>query len=780
MKSSNLGYPRIGEKREWKKALESFWNGEIDEKIFLDTMQSIRLNHIKKQREIGIDLVPVGDFTLYDHMLDTAAMFGFIPERFDYQGGEVPLSVYFAMARGNEKAPACEMTKWFNTNYHYIVPEWSKEQSSRLHITENKPLKDFREAKEKLGVEGKPVLIGPYTFMKLSKGYDEKQFSYFLSLLLPLYEQILKELEREGVKWIQIDEPILATSLTKKEMEEFVSVYERLPQAAPNLKMMLQTYFEAVDWYEELIKLPVSGIGLDFVYGLEKNLRHLSKSGFPEDKVLAAGVIDGRNIWRTDLSAASRLVEKILHSVPSERLWLQPSNSLLHVPVTTTYEKTLPLNLQQMLAFADEKLEELVYLTERFIDGEGKRAHYYAQNQQALHLWKKDASRYNANVHKECENLTKAQLERASSYLVRQKKQQEISQLPILPTTTIGSFPQTAEVRKARRKFKKGEWSQPQYERFIEAEIKRWIDIQEKIGLDVLVHGEFERTDMVEFFAEKLGGFAFTENGWVQSYGSRCVRPPIIYGDVEFLQPMTVKESVYAQSLTEKIVKGMLTGPVTILNWSFVRDDLPRHKVAEQIALALRNEIKALEESGISVIQVDEPALLEGLPLKEEKKQEYLEWAVRMFRVATSIVKDETQIHTHMCYCDFSSYLPVINQMDADVISIETSRSHGEMISVFEKETYPKGIGLGVYDIHSPRVPSVAEMAEMIERSLQVLNPEQFWVNPDCGLKTRKEQETVASLKNMVAAAKLVRARLLEEKKEWEEGKRYDAVKTSK
>ncbi|MGX1902386.1 methionine synthase (B12-independent) [Thermolongibacillus altinsuensis] len=779
MKSSNLGYPRIGEKREWKKTLESFWAGQIEETDFLAIMESIRLAHIRKQKEIGIDLIPVGDFTFYDHMLDTAVMFGLVPERFHHTGGEVPLSVYFSMARGSKDAPACEMTKWFNTNYHYIAPELNSRLRPRL--IENKPLKAFQEAKAKLGIKGKPVLIGPYTFIKLSKGFDSKQLPALILLLLPLYEQVLQELEKEGAEWVQIDEPILVTSLAKEEMATIAFIYQKLNKAAPRLNIMLQTYFEAAEWYEELIELPVQGIGLDFTCSLEENSENILKFGFPSDKILAAGMIDGRNIWRADLAEKRKLIETIAAVVPEDRLWLQPSSSLIHLPITIKNEINLSPLLKHSLAFADEKLEEIVYLAKLFRGEIDQEDRYYQDNQQALRLLKNDASRYNHHVQKEQEKLKNERAERKSPYLVRKKRQKEVWELPILPTTTIGSFSQTAEVRKARQKLKKGEWIQPQYEQFIQQEIRKWIAIQEEIGLDVLVHGEFERTDMVEFFGEKLGGFAFTENGWVQSYGSRCFRPPIIYGDVEFLQPMTVKESVYAQSLTSKPVKGMLTGPVTILNWSFVRDDRPRQEVAEQIALALRKEVEILEAAGISMIQVDEPALLEGLPLKEEKKQEYLEWAVRMFRIVTSTVEDTTQIHTHMCYCDFSAYMHDISKMDADVISIETSRSHGEIIPVFEKETYDKGIGLGVYDIHSPRVPSVEEIAAIIEQSLQVLDVEQFWINPDCGLKTRGEEETIASLKNMVAAARLVRKRLDGKEPTVAEGReRNDSTKARK
>ncbi|WP_270584725.1 5-methyltetrahydropteroyltriglutamate--homocysteine S-methyltransferase [Bacillus smithii] len=756
MKSSNLGYPRIGENREWKKALEQFWKGQVDESQFLQTMESIRHQHLKKQHEIGIDLIPVGDFTFYDQMLDTATMFGLVPERFNWKGNDIPLSVYFAMARGSDTAHACEMTKWFNTNYHYIVPEWNNAQP---RLIENKPLKAYQEAKRKLGILGKPVLIGPYTFIKLSKGYKEKDLPALILQLLPLYEQILQELQNEKVEWLQIDEPILVTSISKEEMKTIQFIYHQLHEAAPNLKIMLQTYFDSVDWYQELIELPVQGVGLDFVHGGENNLESLLTHGFPANKVLAAGIIDGRNIWRSDLAEKRSLIEKITSVVPESMLWIQPSCSLIHVPVTTKNETKLDKIIKQSLAFADEKLTEIVFLAR---DQHGVDDAYFQENQQIIHTWKNHSERHRQSVQQAQKNLQHVSAKRKSPYSIRQSVQKEAFDLPILPTTTIGSFPQTADIRKARQKWKKGEWNEQQYEQFIQQQIKKWICLQEEIGLDVLVHGEFERTDMVEFFGEKLGGFAFTENGWVQSYGSRCVRPPIIYGDVEFLQPMTVKESVYAQSLTDKPVKGMLTGPVTILNWSFVRDDKPRQEVCEQIALALRKEVEALESAGITMIQVDEPALLEGLPLKDHDKQNYLNWAVRAFRITTSTVQDTTQIHTHMCYCDFASYLEDISKMDADVISIETSRSHGEIIPVFAKQTYDKGIGLGVYDIHSPRIPTVEEMAAIIEKSLQVLDPGQFWINPDCGLKTRSEKEAIDSLKNMTAAADEIRNKLKE------------------
>ncbi|HEX7063426.1 MAG TPA: 5-methyltetrahydropteroyltriglutamate--homocysteine S-methyltransferase, partial [Bacillales bacterium] len=697
-KSSNLGYPRIGEKREWKKALEKFWSGKWDEERFSKEMEHRRLIHLQKQRQQGIDLIPVGDFSLYDHVLDISIMFGLIPERFGVEkDGPVSLETYFSIARGRQDAVASEMTKWFNTNYHYIVPEL---EGVKPQLTENRPLFYYREAKEKLGIAGKPVLLGPITFLKLAKGYEEKEFGDWLESLVPLYEKVLKELEEAGVEWVQFDEPILSLEVEDSDLEWFRFAYGSLNNAAPGLKLLLQTYFEAVDHYRDVIDLPVQGIGLDFVHDHGKNLASLEQHGFPEDKVLAAGVIDGRNVWRSDLQERSVLLEKITASVPSEQLIIQPSASLLHVPVTVKNEEELDPLLQGALAFADEKLIEVSVLTRAVNEGPDVVKNEVVESSRAIQQLNQSASRNVKEVQKAVGNLEGIRSERASAYKKRREVQEERFRLPVLPTTTIGSLPQTTEVRKARRDWRKGEWSDDQYDRFVKNEIKGWIDIQEKIGLDVLIHGEFERNDMVEYFGEKLSGFAATKYAWVQSYGSRCVKPPIIYGDVRFEEPMTVKESVYAQSLTEKPVKGMLTGPVTILNWSFERDDIAKENVLYQIALALRHEVEALEAEGISMIQVDEPALREGLPLKQEYWEDYLDKAVHAFKLATTSVKDETQIHTHMCYSEFKDIIEAIRALDADVIAIEAARSHGELISTFEDHVYENEIGLGVYDIH--------------------------------------------------------------------------------
>jgi 5-methyltetrahydropteroyltriglutamate--homocysteine methyltransferase len=753
-KSSVLGYPRIGADREWKKALEAFWSGKLEETDFQARLQEIRLDHLRKQQEKGIDLIPVNDFSYYDHILDTAVMFGIVPKRFAYDGGAVPLSVYYGIARGTKDAAASEMTKWFNTNYHYIVPELDGASPA---LTENKPLIAYREAKEKLGIEGKPVIVGPLTFLKLSKGYDKSETNAWLDRLLPLYVQVLQELANEGVQWVQIDEPILVTKTSDADLELLSKIYETFAAAVPGLNIMLQTYFESVENYSNIVALPVQGIGLDFVHGATGNIQSIQASGFPADKVLGAGVIDGRGIWKASLPAKLKLLDELAELVTPERLIVQSSCSLLHVPVTTERETKLTSELKNALAFADEKLDEIVLLTKALSSRNAEIIAEIENSDRTIQALQQSEERNRVAVQEAVATLSIQQPERSRPFAERHIAQQEKWKLPLFPTTTIGSFPQSAEVRKARQLWRKGELNNEQYAAFIRDQIDIWIKIQEEIEIDVLVHGEFERTDMVEFFGEKLAGFAFTQFGWVQSYGSRCVKPPIIFGDVAFTGEMTVEETKYAQSQTKRPVKGMLTGPITIMNWSFVREDIPREHIAYQLAYALRQEVEALEQAGIGMIQVDEPAVREGLPLKENEQADYLAWAVKAFRISTCTVQDTTQIHTHMCYCEFHDMIDSIEAMDADVISIETSRSHGELIHSFELNTYKLGIGLGVYDIHSPRVPSVDEMTNMIERALRVLDPKLFWINPDCGLKTRGLEETVASLRNMVDATKIAR-----------------------
>ncbi|MED4886351.1 5-methyltetrahydropteroyltriglutamate--homocysteine S-methyltransferase [Lysinibacillus fusiformis] len=758
--STLIGYPYIGDDREWKKALEAFWRQERTEEDFQATLKSIRLSRIEKQLQLGIDMVTVGDFTLYDRMLDTALMFGLVPKRFNWQGGRVDLHTYYSVARGNHSAVASEMTKWFNTNYHYIVPEY---EGQPLQLTENKVLTDFLEAKEAYGIIAKPTLIGPYTFYKLTKGYSKLTQVEYLLALLPLYAQIIQELVDAGAEWIQLEEPSLVTTLDSAERKLVQEIYAQLTTTVPAAKLMLQTYFEALCSYETLISLPVQGFGLDFVHGYKGNMESLRQFGFPPDKVLAIGIVNGRDIWRSNLAEANATIQAIEKLCDAKELWIQPSSNLQHVPISTSLEKKkLDPVLKQALAFADEKIEEIIDLTKYRKNQDGTLRHNFSASMKAIEALKNHPIRQNKMIQQAAQSVSTKDFERHSDFSQRQKIQQQALGLPLFPTTTIGSFPQSDEVKRNRNAWRKKQLSNEDYEAFIELETKRWIHLQEDLDIDVLVHGEFERTDMVEYFGEKLTGFAFTEKAWVVSYGSRCVKPPIIYGDVAWSSSITVKESAYAQSLTKRFVKGMLTGPVTILNWSFVRNDISRKDVAYQIALALRTEVEALETAGISIIQVDEPALREGLPLRKEEWGAYLDWAVNAFKLATSSVKDETQIHTHMCYCEFNDFIEPISALDADVISIETSRSHGELISSLQVNPYTKGIGLGVYDIHSPRVPSEGEMLAIMRDSLQVLDKHQFWVNPDCGLKTRKEPETIAALANMVGATKILRQEVKE------------------
>ncbi|OLS40452.1 5-methyltetrahydropteroyltriglutamate--homocysteine S-methyltransferase [Bacillus sp. MRMR6] len=752
--STVIGYPYIGENREWKKCLEAYWKNSYSEEDFLVEMKKLRLANLKRQQSLGLEMVTVGDFTFYDRILDTAVMFGLIPKRYNWKSQEVDFSTYYAMARGSNNSVACEMTKWFNTNYHYIVPEY---ENQLLRLTQNTLLTWFLEAKEELGILARPTMIGPYTFLKLTKGYGRNNLPGFILKLIPLYIQVVKELVAAGAEWIQLEEPGLVLSISKEDVQLVQEIYRQLNQAVPEAKIMLQTYFEAVSGYEEIVQLPVQGIGLDFVYGAERNMASLRQFGFPEEKVLGIGLINGRDIWRANLEEKAQTVQAIIQLSKASDVWIQSSCSLQHVPITTRLEHKLDQTLKNALSFADEKIVEISQITSYLQkpNWEGKSS--ISESMQAIIELEQHQVRNNTAVGESLRKIDENDFKRNQAFETRQRIQQEALKLPILPTTTIGSLPQSEEVKRKRSAWRKKEITDKEYADFLEQESARWIRIQEEIGLDVLVHGEFERTDMVEYFGEKLDGFAFTERAWVVSYGSRCVKPPIIYGDVQWHTPMTVKETKAAQEKTAKFVKGMLTGPVTILNWSFVRDDLSREKVAYQIALALRKEIQCLEESGISIIQVDEPALREGLPLRKEDWPHYLDWAVKSFRLATSQVKDSTQIHTHMCYCEFNDFIEPIRALEADVISIETSRSHGELIESLKKHPYGNGIGLGVYDIHSPRIPSIDEMLTIMQESLQVLNVNQFWVNPDCGLKTRREFETVASLKNMVKSTKLLR-----------------------
>ena len=752
--SSNLGYPRIGEQREWKRALESYWDGEITKEQLEEKTTEIRLNNLKKQKELGVDLIPVGDFSLYDHVLDTAVTFGIVPSRFSYDGGVVDYDTYFAIARGKDDAVASEMTKWFNTNYHYIVPELNDVTPK---LVENRALHYYEEAKEKLQIDGKPVILGPITFLKLSKGYTEEEFARLVDTFISLYVEQLKELEAAGATWVQIDEPIFVTKVSEETLHLTKKVYDTFAKEVPGLKLLFQTYFEKIYNYAEITQLPVAGFGIDFVHG--DSLEQIRQFGFPQGKTLAAGIVNGRNVWRANLGEKLTILETLTQFVKDGDIIVQPSCSLLHVPVTKTLEEKIDQVILDGLSFADEKLDEIVTLTKGLQKGRQAISSEIDLVDEALAKLK-DTYRSNDEVRKETAALTTDDAKRSEPFTERLERQKGHFNLPLLPTTTIGSLPQTPEVRRTRTKWRKGEITNQEYETFVKSQIKKWIEIQEDLDIDVLVHGEFERNDMVEYFGEKLGGFSVTEYGWVQSYGSRCVKPPLIYGDVTWDGPMTVKESVYAQSLTNRPVKGMLTGPVTILNWSFAHDAATDEEIMNQIALALQKEVAALQDAGIKIIQVDEPALREGLPLDPAKWDNYLEAASYAFRLATATAHADTQIHTHMCYSQFEDIFEAIDALDADVISIETSRSHGELVSTFEENTYKKEIGLGVYDIHSPRIPAKEEIKSNINRALQTIPATQFWVNPDCGLKTRKETETIEALKVMVQAAKEAREQL--------------------
>ncbi|AVK62331.1 5-methyltetrahydropteroyltriglutamate--homocysteine S-methyltransferase [Lactobacillus sp. CBA3605] len=759
--SSNLGYPRLGEHREWKHLLEHFWQQRLAAPEFHATAKKLRLINLKKQQALGVTYIPVADNSDYDHVLDTLAAFGAIPKRFGKFTHRLSLTDYYAIARGTDTAVAAEMTKWFNINYHYIVPEFDDVQ---FKLLDNRWLRYYQEAKTELGIDGKPVILGPVSFLKLGKRHgqslDAAAITALLPQLLPLYTQVCQELAAAGAHWIQLDEPTLVQITTPAELVPYQTALTALHQAVPTLNIELQTYFDSLDLYDQVVQLPVQAIGLDLVHDHGENLAHLKTTGFPSNKILAAGIIDGHNVWASDLHQKFDLVQTLQNLVPTDHLWLQPANSLLHVPITTANEPQADPVLRHGLAFADQKLQELSTLTTAANHGIQAVQTAFDQNQAALQALNASSHRNNQTVRTAEAQLSQQTFERQAPFAVRRQLQQTRLKLPLLPTTTIGSFPQSAQVREKRAAWRRGKLSDADYHAFLKDETKHWIQLQTELGLDVLVHGEFERTDMVEYFGQQLTGFYATQNGWVQSYGSRAVRPPIIFGDVAYTKPITVAASVYAQSLTDKPVKGMLTAPLTIINWSFVRDDLPKAQVQNQIALALRQEVQNLEKAGIKLIQVDEPALREGLPLKRRHWQAYLQEAVYSFKITTTGVANETQIHTHMCYSNFADIIETIKALDADVISIETARSHGELISAFEQTGYNQAIGLGVYDIHSPRVPSVAEIESNIQRALRVIDVHQFWINPDCGLKTRQAPETVAALKNMVAARNAIRAAL--------------------
>jgi len=756
LKTASLGFPRIGANRELKKAVENYWKGAIS----LDELQKatleIKNSNWKKQQAVGISYIPSNDFSFYDHILDNLALFGAVPERFKFSGNNVDLDLVFAMARGAQKdgldVTAMEMTKWFDTNYHYIVAEFKKDQ--KFKISASKIFDDYLEAK-KSGFETRPVVIGPVSFLLLGKTIDGSDKLDLLENLLLAYKELFAKLIDLGVKEVQIDEPFLATDLSDKARLAYVSAYKEIKKFAGKTKLHLTTYFEALaDNAKLAFDLETDSVHVDLVRA-EEQLDEVLALVKPSQS-LSLGLVDGRNIWINDLEYSIFLAKKAVAKLGKERVIIASSCSLIHSPVDLSLEDKIDSEIKTWLSFATQKLDELSAIAKAADD----EAVDISANKAAIAARKTSSKIHNDAVKKRVAALVEGDKNRKNNYETRRKVQANDLALPLLPTTTIGSFPQTAEVRKIRAEFKSGKISVADYEKFIKEETARCVTFQEEIGLDVLVHGEFERNDMVEYFGEQLSGFVFTKNGWVQSYGSRCVKPPVIFGDVSRPKAMTVEWAKYAQSLTKKHMKGMLTGPITILQWSFVRNDQPRRDTATQIAFAIRDEVNDLEKAGIKIIQIDEAALREGLPIRKAKWAEYLKWAVDAFRVTASGVEDRTQIHTHMCYSEFNDIIHAIADMDADVISIETSRSNMELLNAFINFKYPNEIGPGVYDIHSPRVPKTEEMISLLQKAIAVLKPEQIWVNPDCGLKTRAWPETKLALKQMVDATKVLRESL--------------------
>ncbi|MCB1985163.1 MAG: 5-methyltetrahydropteroyltriglutamate--homocysteine S-methyltransferase [Burkholderiales bacterium] len=754
----NLGFPRIGRKRELKFALERYWNKTISEEILLAKATELRSKHWQDQ--VMLDWVPVGDFSLYDHVLDTSLMLGNLPTRISELPGS-RLDDLFRAARGRAVnddrdcvgVKACEMTKWFDTNYHFIVPEFDRKTQFSLYA--DSFLRQINAARRQ-GIQAKPVILGPITYLWLGKSKDGTNKLELLDELISVYAQLLNVLERLEIQWLQIDEPVLVMELDQSWQHALRKAYYQLQTTS--VRLLLTTYFGQLQNNLQLAcELPVSGLHLDAVKAKDEAVKVADWLG--SNKILSLGVIDGRNIWKTDLNETLNWIEPI-HAILQDRLWLAPSCTLLHVPVDLDCEVTLDTEVRSWMAFAVQKLNEIDVLAKALEHGRNSVSEILLENANAI-----ECRRHSTRVHQpvvKCRvrEITDAMGARQSSYRQRAQAQRERVRLPLFPTTTIGSFPQTQAIRQTRSKFRKGKLSQQEYRFAMQKEIETCVREQEVLGLDVLVHGEPERNDMVEYFGEQLAGYVITQYGWVQSYGSRCVKPPIIYGDVSHTHTITTEWVQYAQSLTDKPVKGMLTGPVTLLNWSFVRDDQPRAETCAQLALAVRDEVLALEDAGIGIIQIDEAALREGLPLRRSQWCAYLDWAIRAFRVAANGVKDSTQIHTHMCYSEFNDIMEAIARMDADVITIETSRSDMELLDAFDQFHYPNEIGPGVYDIHSPNIPSVDSMIDLMKKAAQRIPIQRLWVNPDCGLKTRSWEEVKPALRNMIAASRYLASNL--------------------
>lgn len=755
--TSVIGYPRIGADRELKKWTEAYFRRELEQKTLFENAEQLRTAQWQTQQASGIRLIPSNDFSFYDTFLDMAFFLHAIPQRY-LELGLDPLDTYFAMAKGYQgpkgDVHALPMKKWFNTNYHYIVPEIDGETVFRRNG--DKPFREFREAMQ-YGICTKPVIIGPLTFLRLAENKSNKSIEQLAKELLPVYSDILREFKTLGAAWVQIDEPYLVTDLCEEDRSVLQSVYRSLLSSDRRPRVLLQTYFGDVrDSYEQLVRIGFDGIGLDFVEGTE-TLSLIEKYGFPKFKLLFAGVVNGKNVWVNHYAQTLELVRRLEKAVDPEQIVLSTSCSLLHVPYTVKSEPQLDETYRVHLAFAQEKLTELSELA-RLSDEKtyGIQAGFL-KNEEIIGQ-KQDNAFCHPDVREQIKALDESAFHRKPSFKTRQKLQKDALRLPPLPTTTIGSFPQTGDVRQLRRDYKNGAISATTYETAIQRKIADVIALQEEIGLDVLVHGEYERNDMVEYFGEKLSGFLFTKNAWVQSYGTRCVKPPIIFGDVKRLAPMTVGPITYAQSLTQKPVKGMLTGPVTILNWSFPREDLSRKEIAFQIALAIKAEVEDLEAHGIRIIQIDEAALREKLPLRKcDWHTQYLDWAIPAFRLVHASVRPETQIHTHMCYSEFGDIIKDIDDMDADVITFEAARSDLSLIDVLNGSHFKTEVGPGVYDIHSPRIPDEAEIESSIQKMIAKLDIRHLWVNPDCGLKTRGLKETIPSLKHMVQAARTLR-----------------------
>ncbi|WP_392561198.1 5-methyltetrahydropteroyltriglutamate--homocysteine S-methyltransferase [Orbus sturtevantii] len=756
MTTSVIGYPRVGKLRELKFVIESYFKGDKNQTELLGLAKTLRAEHWQQQAENKIAYISSNDFSFYDAVLDTANLLNIIPKRYQ-QLALSELDQYFAMARGYQgpkgDVHALAMKKWFNTNYHYLVPEF--EATTEIKLVGTKPFDEYQEAKA-LGIETKPVIIGPLTFLKLAKLPTGQTYQNYQTAIVAAYQEIIAKFAQLGTKWIQIDEPILATDLTKQDIQFFEQIYQAILSTKGSVNILLQTYFGDIrDCYPNVTALAFDGIGIDFVEG-KKSLSLLEQYGFPNDKILFAGVINGKNIWRNNYAKTLPLLTQIKNQ--TNKLVINTSCSLLHVPYTLQSETKLTIAQKAYFTFAQEKLQELIELSQLTKEQDPTLHRAYKTNQT---LFTRQREGTNLKIRQKVAALSEQDFFRLPEFNQREKIQKQTLNLPILPTTTIGSFPQTNDVRLNRAKFKKGEISLAQYTSFNKQKIAQCIKLQEEIGLDVLVHGEFERNDMVEYFGESLNGFVFTEKAWVQSYGTRCVKPPIIWGDVSRSKPITVEYSQYAQSLSSKPVKGMLTGPVTILNWSFPREDISYKESAFQIGLAIGDEVLDLEAAGIHIIQIDEAALKEKLPLrKTDWHSEYLDWAIPAFRLVHSKVKPETQIHTHMCYSEFTDIIKEIDKMDADVISFEASRSNLEIIDVLKQNNFQTEVGPGVYDIHSPRVPSVEEINQTITKLLNKIDKQKLWVNPDCGLKTRGEIEVTASLINLVKATKNIRSEL--------------------